>query len=490
MNCLIIFTVMLPVVAGVALRLSDVHDRKQVHNYSTIILAINLILTVILNFSNHSQTCTLLRLPMGLSITFTADWVAVFFSTIFAVVWFLVCIYSREYLKHEGEDQRFMSYYLLALGAISGVAYAANPFTFYTFFELMSLTSFVLVLHSHTPESISAAKKYIYYSIFGALCGLVAIMAFYGSDLVTVKEFVAGGSLAQDLGGNLPLVLVVTFIAIFGFSCKAGLFPMHSWLPVAHPEAPSPASAILSGLIAKTGLVAIIRVIFFVTGPDVLRGTWVQFIFITLAIITIFMGSMMAYKEKLLKRRLAYSSVSQIAYAMFGIMMLSEMGLKGAFLQIVFHAFAKTSLFLTAGIVISRTGKKYVSELTGLGNAMPRTFAFFTIAAMSLVGVPLTGGYESKYYLTQAALNGTFGTLEFIGFIVIMVSALLTGGYLLSISARALFANKNELVTEKIDAGGTMLTPVGILICLILFFGICPTFISQIIAGVISHIGI
>ncbi|MBQ7284550.1 MAG: proton-conducting membrane transporter, partial [Oscillospiraceae bacterium] len=270
MNCLILFTVMLPVIAGIALRLSDVHDRKQVHDYSLAILTINLVLTLALNFALHGQTCTLLRLPMGLSLTFTADWVAVFFSSIFAIVWFLVGIYSREYLAHEGEDQRFMSYYLLALGAISGVAYAANPFTFYTFFELMSLTSFVLVLHSHTPESISAAKKYIYYSIFGALCGLVAIMAFYGSDLVTNKQFVAGGSLVHNLGDRLPIFLVVVFIAIIGFSCKAGLFPMHSWLPVAHPEAPSPASAILSGLIAKTGLVAIIRIIFFVTGPDVL----------------------------------------------------------------------------------------------------------------------------------------------------------------------------------------------------------------------------
>ncbi|MBE6895031.1 MAG: proton-conducting membrane transporter [Ruminococcaceae bacterium] len=489
MNCLIVFTVMLPVIAGAILRLSNVTDRVQVHNYSDIVLGLNLIITIAFNLSSHNQGCTLIKLPMGLSISFTADWVAIFFSTIFAIIWFLVGIYSREYLKHEGNHQRFMSYYLIALGAISGVSYASNPFTFYTFFELMSLTSFVLVLHSHTPESISAAKKYIYYSIFGALCGLIAIMAFYGSDLIAVKEFVAGGSLVRELGGRMPMVMVVTFIAILGFSCKAGMFPMHSWLPVAHPEAPSPASAVLSGLIAKTGIVAIIRIVFFVVGADVLRGSWVQFVFLVLSITTIFMGSMMAYKEKLLKRRLAYSSVSQISYAMFGVMMLSTAGIKGAFLQIVFHAFAKSALFLCAGIIINKTERKYVDQLTGLGNVMPFTFAFFTIAAMSLVGVPLTGGYESKYYLAQSALSGNFGVIEFIGFVVIMVSALLTGGYLLSISAKALFANRDQLVCEKCEGEATMLVPVGILIAMVLGFGICPTFISNIVTEIVAHLG-
>ena len=490
MKIILLFTIMLPVIAGVSLRLSDIDNRKQVHNFALVILALNLVLTLIINFFGYGQNCTILNIAMGLNISFKADWLAVFASTIFAVVWLLVGIYNREYLKYEGNEKNFTCYYLMSMGAVTGVVYAANPFTFYTFFELMSLTSFVLVLNSRTKESIAAAKRYIYYSIFGALCGLAAIMAFYGSNLIKVKEFIPGGSLVHELGGRMPVVAVIVFIAILGFSCKAGLFPMHSWLPVAYPEAPASASAVLSGVIAKTGIIAIIRIVYFVVGADVIRGTWVQFVFLVLATITIFTGSMMAYKEKLLKRRLAYSSVSQVSYALFGVMTLSTMGLIGALLQIVFHALAKVALFLVSGMVISQSGKKYVDQITGLGHAMPATFAFLTIAGLSLAGVPFTGGFISKYFLVQSALAGNFGTVEFIGFIIVMVSALLTGGYMLSISAKALFAHKDMVVAEKCEAPLTMVVPVGIVTALIIILGVCPNFVVDMITNVVATLAI
>ena len=490
MEFLIIFSVALPVFAGVCLKLSSINDRNQVHNFSAAVTAVTLAVTVINNILNFGKSCSMLSLPMDLSLQFEVDWVAALFSTLFTAVWFVVGIYTREYLKHEGRDKRFLAFYLVALGCLNGVAYADTPFTFYTAFESMTLTSFALVLHSQTKESIVAAKKYIYYSIFGALCGLIGIMSFYGSSLVKVKEFVPGGSLVQMLGGSTPMVLIITFITIIGFSCKAGMFPMHSWLPVAHPEAPAPASAVLSGLIAKTGVIAIIRVVYFVTGAHVIRGTWVHKTLLALAIITIFMGSMMAYKEKILKRRLAYSSVSQISYALFGVFMLNEIGLTGAVLQIIFHAFAKTALFLCAGVIIYKTHRTQVSQLTGLGKAMPKTFGLFTIAALSLVGVPLTGGFESKLFLARSALQGTFPTLEFAGFIVIMVSALLTGGYLLSISAKALFINKNEEIIEDFEANNTMLVPIGILVVFILLFGIYTVPVKFVAESVMASMGL
>ena len=265
---------------------------------------------------------------------------------------------------------------------------------------------------------------------------------------------------------------------------------MHSWLPVAYPEAPASASAVLSGVIAKTGIIAIIRIVYFVVGADVIRGTWVQLVFLVLAAITIFTGSMMAYKEKLLKRRLAYSSVSQVSYALFGVMTLSALGLTGALLQIVFHALAKVALFLVSGMVISQSGKKYVDQLTGLGHAMPATFAFLTIAGLSLAGVPFTGGFISKYFLVQSALGGNFGTVEFAGFIIVMVSALLTGGYMLSIASKALFAHKDMVVAEKCEAPLTMVIPVGIVVALIVIIGVCPTFVVDMITNVVSGLAI
>ncbi|MBE6888152.1 MAG: proton-conducting membrane transporter [Ruminococcaceae bacterium] len=490
MEFLILFTVALPVLLGLVIPLSKMRDRDRVHLHARVSLSAIAIVTVLNNIINFGKGCTALILPMGLSLSFYVDWFSVMFSVLFTTIWCLVGFYAKEYLKHEGLDNRFMCFYLIALGCLNGVAYAHNPFTFYTAFEAMTLTSFALVLHSQTKESIAAAKQYIYYSIFGALSGLIGIMAFYGSDLVKVKSFVPGGSLVQELGGRMPLVLVVVFISIIGFSCKAGMFPMHAWLPVAHPEAPAPASAVLSGLIAKTGVFAIIRIIYYVVGPQTIRGTWVHQVLLVLAIITIFMGSMMAYKEKVLKRRLAYSSVSQISYALFGVFMLNRVGMTGAILQIIFHAFAKTSLFLCAGSIIYKTHKTKVSQLAGLGKAMPVTFALFTIAAMSLVGVPLTGGFESKYYLALSALNGTFDVLEFTGFIVIMISALLTGGYLFSISAKALFTKADEEICEKCETGKTMYVPIAILVSVILVFGIWPVPIRFLVENLIATMGL
>lgn len=490
MNFLIILAIVLPVLSGAGLLFSKIEDRTEIHNFSAVILAVTAAVTVVSNFINYGKSCSMLNLPMGISLSFTIDITAAFFSTIFAVLWLLVGIYSREYFAHEPNEKRYMSFYLMAMGGIIGVAYANNPFTFYTFFEFMSLTSFVFVLNSQTKESIAAAKKYIYYSIFGALCGLISIMAFYGSDLVQTKYFVAGGSLVKELGGRMPMVALITFISIIGFCCKAGMFPLHSWLPVAHPEAPAPASAVLSGLITKTGVLAAIRIIYYVVGADVIRGTTVHMVLLILALTTIFMGSMMAYKEKLLKRRLAYSSVSQISYALFGVFMLNGVGMAGALLQIVFHALAKTTLFLTAGSVIHMTHRTKVSQLNGLGKAMPKTFALFTIAAMSLVGVPFTGGFVSKYYLVSSALNGTFRTLEFAGFVIIMISALLTGGYLLSISAKALFANSSEEICENCEVNNTMFVPVLILTALIVVLGVYTTPVMNVVTNIVSTLGI
>lgn len=489
MNYLILLTIALPVLSGIALIFSSIKDRKQIHTISLVFTALTFITVVISNIVNFGERCVFLNMPMGLSLSFKVDWLAVLFSTLFSFVWFIVGIYNKEYFKSENNEKRFVSFYLMALGCVIATAYSSNPFTFYTSFEAMSLTSFVFVLNSQTKESIIAAKKYIYYSIFGALCGLIGIMAFYGSDLAPTKEFIAGGALA-NVGASTPAVLIVAFISILGFSCKAGMFPMHAWLPAVYPEAPSPASGLLSGIIAKAGIIAILRIVFFVVGPQILMGTWVQLVFLILSITTIFMGSMMAYKENIFKRRLAYSSASQISYAIFGIMMLNTVGAIGALLQVVFHALAKNVLFLCSGNIIYKTNKTKVSELTGLGKAMPATFTFFTIAGISLAGVPFTGGFVSKYFLAQSALHGIFVQVEFVGFIIIMVSALLTGGYILSITAKALFAERSQEVTEGSEVNATMIIPVAILAILIIAIGVYPQLVINVVTNVVSTFGI
>ena len=235
------------------------------------------------------------------------------------------------------------------------------------------------------------------------------------------------------------MTLFVVLLMIIGFGTKAGMFPMHGWLPTAHPVAPAPASAVLSGIITKSGVLAIIRIIFYTVGPELVRGTWVQYTWMTLALLTVFMGSMMAYKEKLLKKRLAYSTVSQVAYILFGLSVLNESGMMGALSHFVFHSVVKNGLFLAAGAVIYKTGRKTVGELGGIGKEMPVTMWCFTLASITLVGIPPTSGFISKWYLAMGSLRAGTGFFTWLGPVILLLSAMLTAGYLLPVSIKAFF---------------------------------------------------
>ena len=181
---------------------------------------------------------------------------------------------------------------------------------------------------------------------------------FYLSNYSTSLEFTAGGCLSKTLvSGHEGLLLAIIFVTVIGFGAKAGLYPLHAWLPTAHPVAPAPASAVLSALIAKAGVLAIIRVLYYVVGPQFVAGTWVQTVLLILSLFTVFMGSMKAYREKELKRRLAYSTISQISYILTALFLFTQTAFTGALLHTVVHAAVKTCLFLTAGAIIFNTGK-------------------------------------------------------------------------------------------------------------------------------------
>ncbi|MEG1783141.1 MAG: proton-conducting transporter membrane subunit, partial [Oscillospiraceae bacterium] len=362
----------------------DIKSRDKRQAYVLCVTAISLALTLVANFAFSGKSMAVAAFSNDIYINLQTDGIAVLFSTLFAVVWFLVAVFSLEYMKHEGEENRFFAYFIASLGALIGVAYADNLVTLYLFFEIMSLLSYVLVVHSRTNESLLAGRKYIYYSLFGASLGLIGI--FYCYSMPWQRAFVEGGVVSGDVGEIGAVLNLLVILAVVGFGCKSGMFPLHSWLPTAHPQAPAPASSVLSGLITKAGILAIIRIVYFTVGADILVGSIAQKVLLSLSIITIFMGSMLAYKERVLKKRLAYSTVSQVSYIIFGIMLLNTVGVTGALLQVIFHALAKNVLFLCAGAIIYKTHKTNCDDLYGLGRAMPKTFACFTIAGMSLVG--------------------------------------------------------------------------------------------------------
>ncbi|MCR5507705.1 MAG: proton-conducting membrane transporter [Lachnospiraceae bacterium] len=400
-------------------------------------------------------------------------------------MWVMDLIFSIEYLKHDRRRVRFYVFYVLTLISMTGICLSRNLLTMYLFYEMMALMSLPLVLHDQTKEALSAGRKYIFYSMGGAFAGLAGFFFIYiYADTLT---FTPGGVLDMArLAGHEDAMLIVTMLVIIGFGSKAGMFPLHAWLPTAHPVAPSPASAFLSGNITKMGVFVIIRYIYYLVGPEFIRGTWVQYTFLALTMLTIMMGSMMAYKEQLMKKRLAYSTVSQVSYALFGIALLTPAGFTGAMMHVIFHSLVKNTLFETAGAVMHMTGFKKASEYKDLARKMPVTMWCYALVSITLVGVPPTSAFLSKWYIAQGALSSGTGVITWLGPVILILSALLTAGYLLSVMLTAFFPGDeyDYPCLEKKEPRITMLLPMLCMAAAAVIFGIFPGPVMKIITGI------
>ena len=402
----------------------------------------------------------------GVRCLLAPDGLSLFFLVLISFAFAAAILYTREYLAGDRRRPLFYGFALLTLGAMMGLAMAGNMVTFYMFFELMSLLSFPLVLYNGGEKPRRAALTYLGFSVFGASLALMGLLLGGETTLKAFSEPVKDMALSGQL-------VTAFFLMALGFSCKAGMMPLANWLPIAHPEAPAPASALLSGIITKAGILGMLRTAFCLFGGRNLMGTWAQTVLLILSVVTIFAGSMLAYREKLLKKRLAYSSVSQLSYVIFGMMLLTQAGLEGALLQVLFHACAKVGLFLCAGAFIHHAKVSSVDELTGMGRKMPAVMACFTCFSLSLVGIPPFGGFISKWVLAEAALNQGSPVAQ-IGVVVLMVSALLTAGYLLPIVARGYFPGESFGSVRKKDAGAAMVLPLVLLAAVTALLGLIP----------------
>lgn len=447
LKCILIFLVM-ALTAGLTVRLMCFED------YQFVLWHLTDKLDILVRMDNMT------RLFAGMTVT----------------AWTLGGVFAFEYMKHEEKEDRYFGFYLIVMGVLIGLDHAGNLITLYLFFELMTLSSLPLVLHTLTHDAVMAGLKYLFYSVAGAFLALFGIFYLYahGAGL----PFCEGGYLMvlDAYSGSGKMTLLVLMLMIVGFGTKAGMFPLHGWLPTAHPVAPAPASAVLSGIITKSGVLAIIRVVFYAVGADVLRGSWVQYTWMTLALITVFMGSMMAYKEQVLKKRLAYSTVSQVSYILFGLSVLNQDGMVGALSHFVFHSVVKDCLFLVAGVIIYKTGKKTVKELTGIGKEMPITMWCFTLVSITLVGIPPTSGFISKWYLAESSLQTGIGGYAWFGPVVLLLSAMLTAGYLLPISIQSFFPGEGYHYQElrKKEPNLLMLIPMLLFTAAAVVFGMFP----------------
>ena len=476
MGYLLLIPIVFPLLAGVPVFF--IKERKARRILISAVVIIDALMVYALAFMPDTSF-TLWTISGSLEIMFQIDGISRFFSCLIVSVWALVAFFAFEYITHEDNEARFLGFYTMTMGVMVGLSFSGSMPTLYMLYEMMSMITVPLVIHTRTREAIMAGLKYLGFSVFGAGCGLFGM--FFLNKYCETLAFVPGGTLLTNIvSGHENWLLFVYLVMMIGFGCKAGMLPLHAWLPTAHPVAPAPASAVLSGVITKGGVLAIIRVTYYMVGADFLRGTWVQYTLLALAICTVFMGSMLAFKEKLLKKRMAFSTVSNVSYVLFGLFLMSPDGLTGALLQVMFHSIAKNILFCCAGAIIYKTHKTYVYELKGIGKQMPIVMWCFTFASLSLVGIPPAAGFMSKWFLATGGIAATFsggmGFLPILGASVLMASALLTAGYLVTIVRDAFFPGKDfdYSTLEKKEPSPLMTVPLIIMSVAVIVLGMYP----------------
>ncbi len=486
-----ILSVFFPVLAGVYLLIKKERGNRKYLLVSTgAFLVITAILVVLALCLGREGMFTLFSLTERLPILFKIDEISVVFSVLAVLIFLCAGFFSFEYMKQEKWEKKYYGFYLIILGVLLALCFAGNLITFYLFFELLTLSSFPLVLHERSKEAVMSGLKYLFYSLCGAYMALFGLyfVERYGNTLT----FSAGGVISdQAVSNHMGVLLLVAFLMIMGFSVKAGMFPMHAWLPSAHPVAPAPASAVLSAVIVKAGVLAIVRVVYFVFGASFLRGSWVQTVWLTLSLFTVFMGSLLAYREPVLKKRLAYSTVSQISYILFGLAVMEREAFTGSMLHVLAHGLIKAALFLCAGAIIFKTGKTRVEELRGIGKEMPVLMICYTFVSLGLIGIPPTGGFISKWYLAKGALTSAIPVFYWLGPVILLVSALLTAGYLLPVTIQGFFPGEDYDygALQKKEPSFFMIFPVLILTILSVVIGLLPEgvigYLSQIIEKIV-----
>ncbi len=370
-----------------------------------------------------------IAMALPLPLNFRVDQFGLLLALITSFLWFLASVYAIEYMKPEHAKVRYHVFSLLSLSSMLGVVLTGDLLTLYIFFELLAFMSLLLVIHEETPDAMKAGFKYLYLGIIGGLSLLFAILVTY-STAGTLTLTKSGLAALKDS----PHFVLVFWAFILGFGVKAGIFPVHVWLPDAHPVAPSPASALLSGVMIKAGAYGIIRVIYAIFGPPLLTNLPTGKFLLILGVFTMILGSACAIRQIEIKRLLAYSSIAQMGYIIIGASCLSFWGLTGAALHIFNHSFMKGCLFLCAGAIIYKTGLRNLDDLKGIGHRMPLTMICFTLAACSMIGFPPLVGFLSKWVLAkgvmQAMEEGIISSAGGIGVIAaLLLSSLLNAVY-------------------------------------------------------------
>jgi multicomponent Na+:H+ antiporter subunit D len=399
----------------------------------------------------------LIPLVENLHIYFRVDSLGMIFGIVSSTLWVFAMIYSIGYMAREHGQRSYFTFFVLSASATMGVAFAGNLFTLYIFYEYLAICTYPLVVHAQTREATRAGIKYISYSFGGG--ALIFLSLFAILSLAGTLDFAPGGILGSVDPADRGWLVVIFVLCIAGFSTKAAVMPLHSWLPSAM-VAPTPVSALLHAVaIVKAGVFGITRVFYSLYGVETLRELNLTGYLAVVICFTIIAGSVMAIKQDVLKLRLAYSTIGQLGYITLGTLMLTPFGLAGGLLHIINHAFLKITLFFCAGIIITVTGKTSLSDLAGVGRRLPLTMLAFSIGAFGLMGMLPICGYLSKYYLLTAGFSAGKPVYAY----VILMSTVLNSIYYLPIIVNAFFKQGLFERPRSIEAPLTMLVPTVIL---------------------------
>ena len=425
--------------------------------------------------------CTLFTILPGIELAFRADAFGLLFALGASLLWTLTSFYSIGYMRslQEHAQTRYFAGFALALSATVGVAFSANLFTLFLFYEALTLVTYPLVGHNETAEAKAGARKYVIYLLGAAKVGLMAaIILTY--NVTGTLAFQPGGipAVREQISQHGPLLFMIFGLFLFGFA-KNALMPLHSWLPAAM-VAPTPVSALLHAVaVVKTGVFCTLRVFLFVFGPNAMREISVfeisaDQLALAAASVTILVGSLLALGQDNLKARLAFSTVSQLSYIILGAALLNADGVTGGVAHITNHAVSKITLFLCAGSIYVSTHKTEISQMSGLAKRMPWTMAAFALASLSVVGIPPTSGFVSKWYLALGTVD--LPSFSLLG--VLLLSSLLNAAYLGPIVYKAYFENESE-TNEQVREVPWMVAPLTISAAASLLLGLYPNLVLE-----------
>jgi multicomponent Na+:H+ antiporter subunit D len=471
---LLLTILLLPLVGAAGIIIARHHPdvREAVTLLTSALIAVLVVMLATRFMDGEKFAFTLIEPLPGIVIAFEIEALGMLFALVAGLLWAVTSIYSIGYMRgHNEQNQtRFYAAFAVSIAATMGIAFAANLFTLFLFYELLTLTTYPLVTHAGSPEAKRGGRVYLGI-LLGTSIGLFLLGILVTWSLTGRVDFQAGGILSGHIDPAWAGLLYACFL--FGIG-KAAVMPIHRWLPAAM-VAPTPVSALLHAVaVVKAGVFTLLKVTIYIFGGEFILSNDVTGSLIWVAAATILISSMVAMTKDNLKARLAYSTVSQLSYIVLGAMLASKAGLIGASLHIAMHAFAKITLFFAAGAILVASHKKLVSELNGLGRAMPVTFAAFFIGTLSIIGLPPFGGMWSKWYLGLGAVE----TGQLLLLAVLMISSLLNILYLLPIPIRAFFSkpDSGEHYTEIAEAPKSMLLAMVITssACVILFFYPAP----------------